>query len=285
MTLDSWYAAGTTLTVRGLPVFVRREGSGDVLVCVHGFPTSSWDFEPMWSSLTARFDVVASDLIGLGRSAKPDRPLPVSLQASVIEELVASLGITEAHLLAHDLGDTVAQELLARQLDGDAFVRWRSCVWLNGGLFPEMHRPRPIQRLLASPLGKAVARLSSERTFRKNMTRVCSDVHPPSEEFLQGSWDLLNEDGGRRMLPRLIRYMGERREQRARWVGALQANAVPQRLINGARDPVSGRHAADRYRELVPNADVVMLDEAAHYPHVEQPERVLKAFYEFHDAL
>jgi pimeloyl-ACP methyl ester carboxylesterase len=46
------------------------------------------------------------------------------------------------------------------------------------------------------------------------------------------------------------------------------------RLINGALDPVSGRHMAERFAELVPNADIVLLEEAGHYPHVEVPERV-----------
>jgi pimeloyl-ACP methyl ester carboxylesterase len=142
-----------------------------------------------------------------------------------------------------------------------------------------------IQRLLASRLGPLVARLSSERTFRRNMIRICSDRHPPSESFLAGSWQLLVEDDGRRVLPRLIRYMDERARRRTRWVTPLQRGVVPMRLINGAIDPVSGRHAAERYRTLVEDADVVLFDDLGHYPHVEDPARVLAAFFEFHDGL
>ncbi len=283
MSFEPWYRGGETVQVDGFHAFFRREGSGPALVCIHGFPTSSWDFEPMWASLTGRFDVLASDLIGLGRSSKPDTPLSVHLQASIIEAIAVRQGLTEAHLLAHDLGDTVAQELLARQRDGSSRVQWRSCVFLNGGLFPETHRPRLTQQLLTSPLGPLVAQLSSERTFRRTMGRVCSPQHPPSEAFLAGSWALLVENGGRRAIPRLIRYMEERRTYRERWVRPLMESTVPMRLINGALDPVSGRHAADRYRELVPEADIVMLDELGHYPHVERPARVLEPFHEFHD--
>ena len=57
------------------------------------------------------------------------------------------------------------------------------------------------------------------------------------------------------------------------------------RLVNGIEDPVSGKHAADRFEELIPNADIVRLEKCGHYPHVETPEEVLKAFYEFHDKL
>lgn len=283
--MESWYAAGERAQVEGLEVFYRRAGEGDVLVCLHGFPTSSWDYEPLWSDLTARFDVVAHDLIGLGRSAKPQRALPVALQASVVEGLLGELGIERAHLLAHDLGDTVAQELLARQLAGTAEVEWSSCVFLNGGLFPETHQPRLIQRLLASPLGSFVAKLTSERTFRRAMTRICSPQHPLDDDFYADSWRLLIENDGRSMMPRLIRYMAERKTMRERWVEPLTSAQIPLRLINGVLDPVSGRHAAERYRQLVPDADVVLLEEGGHYPHVEQPSEVLSAFFAFHDGL
>ncbi len=285
MELEAWYEGCETVTHAGLSICARDEGEGPALLCVHGFPTSSWDFAPIWAPLVARFRVIASDLIGLGRSAKPRRALPIALQADALESVLAARGVSEAHLLAHDLGDTVVQELLARQAAGASPVRWRSVVFLNGGLFPETHRRRPIQALLASPLGPLIARLSSERTFRKNMRRVFGPRTPPSEAFLLGSYSLLQEDGGRAMLPRLIRYMDERVQHRERWVRPLIDRIVPARFINGALDPVSGRHAAARYRELVPEPDVVLLEHVGHYPHVEDPEAVLAAFFAFHDAL
>lgn len=53
------------------------------------------------------------------------------------------------HVLAHDYGDSVAQELLARHYEGRFHMA--SCVFLNGGLFPETHRPALVQKLLLSP--------------------------------------------------------------------------------------------------------------------------------------
>ena len=264
-----------------LPLFYRRDGQGAGLLCIHGFPTASWDFRPLWPKLTARFDTIAPDLIGMGYSAKPDRPLGVDLQADAFEGLMVDAGFEQAHLLAHDLGDTVAQELLARQIDGSSRVRWLSCTFLNGGLFPESHQPLLIQHLLASPVGPLVARLTSEARFRTSLRRVFGPDTPPSDAFLDDAWMLLTRDGGRRMLPRLIRYMGERRRRRDRWVGALLQATIPLRLIDGALDPISGRHLAERYADQLPNADVVMLDHVGHYPHVEDPPAVLKAFLEF----
>ena len=152
MTVNEWYSAGKTTTINSLDVFYRRSNKSSVqhsapnkqetLACIHGFPTSSWDYEPIWTQLESRFDVIASDLIGLGRSEKPSQPITVALQATIIESLLNKLGIKKAHIFAHDLGDTVAQELLARQAEGSSIIEWQSCVFLNGGLFSETHRPR-----------------------------------------------------------------------------------------------------------------------------------------------
>ena len=53
----------------------------------------------------------------------------------------------------------------------------------------------------------------------------------------------------------------------------LQQTSVPIRLINGVDDPISGIHMAERYIEIIPNPDVVLLENVAHYPQVEAPER------------
>jgi len=56
------------------------------------------------------------------------------------------------------------------------------------------------------------------------------------------------------------------------------------RLIDGPCDPNSGRHMADRYAELIPDADVVFLGEdIGHWPQLEDPLGVLSHFLEFVD--
>lgn len=285
MNSADWYKDGRTEIVNDLNVFFKRSGNGMPLLCIHGFPSSSWDFEAIWPSLTERFDVMAHDLIGLGKSAKPNRPLPISLQADIIEGLAAKAGITEAHILAHDLGDTVAQELLARQFENSSTIKWLSCVFLNGGLFPETHHALFVQQILLSPLGPLAAKLITEKSMKKSLTKVFSKAHPPTNEFVHETWKLTSENNGISMLPRLIRYIEERRTYRERWVMPLEKAVIPIRLINGIEDPVSGKHAADRFAEVVPHADIILLENTGHYPHVENPKEVLKAFFEFHNNL
>lgn len=281
MDLDTWRRGGRTFTYRGHEVFYRDDGAGPVLLCIHGFPSASWDWHKLWPALTARFRIVAPDMLGFGLSAKPrDYDYSLRDQADLHEALLDALDVRSADVLAHDYGDSVAQELLARQLERTDGLRLRSVCLLNGGLFPESHRARTSQKLLRSPLGPLFARLANERRFSASFAEVFGPHTQPSPAELHTVWQLNVHNQGLRVMPKLIRYIDERREQRQRWVGALQHSRVPLRFINGPEDPVSGRHMAERYRELVPNPDVVLLDGIGHYPQLEAPERVLAAVLE-----
>lgn len=282
MSCEEWYRTGRQCELSKYSVFYQRDGAGPVLVCLHGFPTSSWDFSFIWSGLTKKFNCIAPDLIGLGRSSKPQQTMTVALQADMVENLLHELNIGEAHLFVHDLGDTVAQELLARQTEGESKISWLSCVFLNGGLFPESHRPRLIQVLLLTRLAPLVLKFSTKRTFSRNIKNIFSPLHPPTDEFIDRSWQLLCEEEGLKIMPRLLNYLRERESNRSRWVSPLEKSVVPMRLINGVLDPVSGYHAAKRFTELVENPDVIFLEEAGHYPHVEVPKEVLGHFLQFH---
>ena len=79
--------------------------------------------------------------------------------------------------------------------------------------------------------------------------------------------------------------MTERKENRERWVGALQNSSVPLRFIVGLEDSISGAHMAHRYRELIPDPDIVELHGVGHCPQVETPDEVLTAARNFWNAL
>lgn len=280
-TLDHWYRRGQFVRYAGHAVCCLEAGQGPVLVLLHGFPTASWDWHRCWDALTERFRVIAPDLLGFGFSDKP-RPYPYALhdQADLVEDLLRQKGIDRYHLLTHDIGDTIAQELLARQLDrGTAAIQ--SVCLLNGGLFPETHHALPIQKRLLSRWGWVLARLTTEPRFRRALSALFAPDTQPSAADYAAYWYLLHRQRGEQNLHRLIRYIAERRQYRARWVGALQQTTVPLRLIDGLADPVSGAHLVGRYRELVPRADVIELPGIGHYPQLEAPDAVLEAFFAF----
>jgi pimeloyl-ACP methyl ester carboxylesterase len=285
-TLAAWINLGGHESLAGRRIFTRVQASPGKppLLLIHGFPTASFDWHPLWDSLARRYSLYALDLPGFGLSAKPrDFDYPIAAQADVCEALLALHGVTRPHVLAHDYGVTVAQELLAREREGR--LPLASVCFLNGGLFPETHRARPVQKLLAHPwTGPLLARAISYRGFERTMQRI-GGRRPPSARDLRDLWWLLQQDNGRQALARLINYMEQRRVQRPRWVGALVDSTVPRRLLCGALDPVSGRHLAERYRELVPRPDVVVFDDLGHYPHLEDPAAVLTAYLGFRDAI
>src|ERR1044072_5378288 len=162
--LERWKSGGQHFDYLGFDGFYRVEGSGPHLVLIHGYPFNSWDWAPLWDRLTGRFTVIAPDMLGMGFSAKPvTYGYSVHDHADMHEALLAHLGVDSVHILAHDLGDSVGQELLARhEFSQHAYgaPAIQSLTWLNGGMFTEAYTPRRVQKLLSgTALGDLVSPL------------------------------------------------------------------------------------------------------------------------------
>lgn len=283
--LADWRSAGQDFSFNGHGIRYWTAGQGEPLLLIHGFPTASWDWHYLWAALAERYQVIACDMLGFGDSAKP-RGHAYSLleQADLQQALLAHLGVDKPlHVLAHDYGDSVAQELLARHQDGR--IQLDSCVFLNGGLFPETHHPVLVQKLLLSPIGPLVGRLFSRKKLAQSFAKVFGPHTQPSARELDDFWSLIAANNGPAVMHRLIRYMPERRVNRDRWVAAMQATAVPMRVIDGAVDPISGAHMVARYRELIAEPDTVLLEGIGHYPQTEAPAQVLAHYLQFRDGL
>jgi pimeloyl-ACP methyl ester carboxylesterase len=286
--LANWKASGEWLDLCGHQIFVRDDGDSQLptLLLIHGFPTSSWDWYGVWDELKTRFRLVALDMLGFGYSDKPNvSTYSIHGQADIVEALVVAKSLDQFHVLAHDYGDTVAQELLARQQTGSGAGEWLSCCFLNGGLFPETHRAILTQKLLLSPLGAVVNKLAGYKQFSANFSSVFGEQTKPTEKELQIFWQLINENDGKHIFHNLIAYMRDRKLHRQRWVVALQQATIPLALINGSVDPVSGAHMVARYKELECRLDYLgVLASIGHYPQVEDPTGVVGHFNNFIDG-
>lgn len=274
---------GRDVKVGGRRLFVRASGQPAEaalneppgLLLIHGFPTSSHDWLPIWPELANRYSLLAPDLLGLGLSEKPHpHRYTILEQADLIDLLLSQSGIGRFHVLAHDLGDSVAQELLARHQEGRLSVRLDAVCFLNGGLFPEAHRPLLVQRLLASPIGPLIVPLLGRAAFERSMRKACRQPWPEGQ--VGHAWEILCHEQGRRVLPELLAYMEERRRHGGRWLRAMRECNLKMLLINGPEDPVSGRHLAERFTELLPFAEVCSLPGVGHYPQLEAPEDVAR---------
>jgi pimeloyl-ACP methyl ester carboxylesterase len=272
--IADWQQQSFSFPFQGHQLFAKQAGTGEALLLIHGFPTSSLDWALLWPELTKTFHCHTLDMLGFGQSDKP-KEYAYSLNASADQwqSYVVDQGLTKVCILAHDYGDTVAQELLARQLDGNLPFKIQKVCLLNGGIFPEATRPILMQKLLLSKLGPLVANLSSYSRFAKSMRSICTVELRP--EHLHAHWHSLIRANGRLILPKIIQYIRERKKYRERWLGALQNANIPVCLINGVDDPISGANIVKRWRELLPSVSVTELKGVGHYPQWEVPERLL----------
>lgn len=293
ITLKEWQQQGQLETINGQQIFTRQGGDKEspVLVLIHGYPSASWDWEGMWAALTARYYVITLDMLGFGLSAKPKKAnYLITEQADIFKAYLNKLNISAYHILAHDYGDTVAQELLARQVNKKENVsknepHINSICFLNGGLFPETHKPVLIQKLLLSPLGPLISKLITQEKFSNTLRKIFGPATPPTPKVVDTLWQLLQHNNGLAVMHKLINYIPQRQQNRERWVGALINSDVPLKLIDGAKDPISGQHMVVRYRQIVPNANVTEMPELGHYPQIEDAEAITTAYLQFRDSI
>ncbi|MBC7900434.1 MAG: alpha/beta hydrolase [Saprospiraceae bacterium] len=283
--LTHWKENGKVFDHRGFPIFYCHRGTSDkVLLCLHGFPASSFDYHKIWEDLAEKFAVIAFDMIGYGFSAKPERFAYTTFQqVDLLQALLKNLDVKKVHILAHDYGNTITQELLARQNEHRVDFSIETICFLNGALFPETHRPILAQKLLISPIGTLFGRFIPDSVFKNNLASIFGKRTQPTGEELNDFLTLFNHNGGKCIAHKLIRYMADRTKYRERWVPPLQTMTQPFLLINGSSDPVSGKHLVNRFREVVPRqTNIIELGGIGHFPHFEAPEIVLKHFFEFH---
>ncbi|KAG9345718.1 hypothetical protein JZ751_008862 [Albula glossodonta] len=292
--LHAWRTAGAFFTFRGHNIFYRDStgavGSTDVIILLHGFPTSSYDWYKIWEPLSQRFNrVIALDFLGFGFSDKP-RPHRYSIfeQAGIVEALVSHLGLghQRVNLLSHDYGDTVALELLYRydhNRTGHLLVN--SLCLSNGGIFPETHYPRLLQKLLKDSgfLSPVLTRLVNYMLFSKGIGEVFGPYTQPTDAEYWDMWTGIRVNDGNLVMDSILQYINQRLKHRDRWVGALTTTSIPLHMIYGPLDPVNPHPQFIRhYQNLVQRSTVSVLDEhISHYPQLEDPTGFLNGYLNF----
>ncbi len=277
--VSEWRSRGRSETFRGQEIHVfERDGDGPPLLLLHGFPSSSYD----WRALLERHadhPVLAPDFLGFGLSAKPrDHVYSLFWQADLIEELVRRWDRPEpVFLVAHDMGTSVATELLARDLEGRLGFELAGALLFNGSIVLDRASLTLGQRLLRSPLGALFARLSNERVFRQQFGAVFSDAHPLSDAEAADQWSLICHGGGRTLGHRLIHYLDERERHADRWHGAVRDWEGQLSLVWGVEDPVATVAVLAALVELRPAAPVDRLAGVGHYPQLEDPDAIAAA--------
>jgi pimeloyl-ACP methyl ester carboxylesterase len=270
--IDRWWETGEHVSAGGHAIFARRVGDGPHLTLLHGFPSSSYDWAAVAEDLAGDHALLLIDFLGFGASDKPaDHEYSIHEQADIVESVWAHFGVDDTAILAHDYAVSVTQELLARGRTP------RRVLFSNGGLYPDLHRPEPIQTALLDPVqGPQV----SAAVTQELLTQAIAPTWGRRGDHTQASADIwrgFERDNGHQNMHRLIRYILDRREHERRWVDALEQTDVPLTFVWGLLDPVSGAHMLERIAERLPDARIDALEDVGHWPPLEAPERIVGA--------
>jgi len=276
--VERWRRTGEMAEIGGHRLFCRaREGLGPTLLLLHGFPSSSYDWR-RFLELCPERAAIAFDCLGFGLSEKPREHIySLSWQADAAERLIRQAGSPPVFVIAHDMGTSIATELMARDLRGELEIQLEGALLFNGSILLDRASPAVGQKLLRSRFGPLFARLTSERTFRTQFARLFSEVHPLTEEEAADQWTLVAHRRGHRIAHRLIHYMEERERLTDRWHGAFRDWPRRLSLAWGLKDPVATPAVLDGLRALRPGVPIAELADLGHYPQIERPEQIAAA--------
>ena len=102
------------IATNGTTIHVRSGGSGPAVVLLHGYGETGDMWVPLAAELARDHTVVVPDLRGMGLSAKPAGGFDKKTQALDVSGVMDALGVQQADVVAHDIGNMVAFQVAAQ---------------------------------------------------------------------------------------------------------------------------------------------------------------------------
>ncbi len=270
-----------TVTIHGYDRAYRMAGSGPALLLLHGIGDSSEGWEPLMAALAQRHTVIAPDLLGHGRSAKPRADYSVAAYANGMRDLLDVLDVDSATVVGHSLGGGVAAQFGYQYPERCE----RLVLVASGGVGPEVN---PILRLVSLP-GADLALLTMQLPTSKLLARVVmdllrragTDLGRDADELsrvIHGMPDAAARGAFARTLRSVVDWRGQVVTMRDR---AYLTDEVPVLLIWGAHDAIIPVEHAQLAAAAMPNARLEIFEEAGHFPHHSDPERFVRSVEQF----
>lgn len=230
-------ARGREFSAAGVRSFVREEGTGETVLCLHGIPASSFLYRKVLGALASRdLRGVAFDLPGLGLAERPaDFGYDWTGLGAWSAAAVDALDLAGFHLVVHDFGGPVGFELCARMPE-----RIRSLTILNTVVDVEhFHRPRALELLARPPLSVAGLRVLPQPAFRALLRRVGIAARDSvSDDELDAWLALLRRGDGGRACVRMATGLERTRAKSQLYAMALRELPAPIQVLWGVDDPV-----------------------------------------------
>ncbi|CAF0892589.1 unnamed protein product [Brachionus calyciflorus] len=260
------------------------------IVLLHGFPTSSYDYHKLWNLLRQEKNIksiITFDYLGYGFSDKPlNYEYSIFDMADMVDKILMKLNVQSVYLIAHDVGDTVAQELIRRDnLLNQNHFKILKLVLLNGGIFSDSYKPVITQEILRTKyLNKITSKYFFKHLFFKySFSKVFGSLSPPTHVDLLDFFNSIRYNDGNLVLPLTIEYMNERTQYNDVWLDALNETMVPTLFIYGPADPINMRSKfPQKIRTELPNVKLnILSDLVGHYPQYEDAFTVFELIKNF----
>ncbi|MFZ2493689.1 MAG: alpha/beta fold hydrolase [Thermoanaerobaculia bacterium] len=258
------------LEVDGYRLAYRRGGSGAPVVLVHGVTTSSFIWRRVFPLLTPRYDVLAVDLLGCGRSDKPPAAdLSVRAQTSLLQNFLSRLDLGPVHLVGHDVGGAIAQLLAVRSPSQLASVAVVNTVGYDYW---------PVQPIvtLRTPVVRQIAMATLDLGMLKVIVRRgLNHKDRATAELLGHFHEEIGADASRKPFLQFLRSLNNRDLMDI--VPELPKIKLPFLIVRGDGDVYLSPEISRRLHHDIEGSKLVHIETAGHFVQEDEPELLAQA--------
>ena len=275
MNIQQWKSKGKYTNVYGHSIFnIHHQTEKPTIAFLHGYPSASYDYYKILPLLEHDFSYIIHDHLGFGLSDKPvNYSYSLIEQAEIAIELWRQLGLKEIHLVSHDYGTTVANEIIVRKLQGYEPVKIKTVTFSNGSMHIELAKLKLVQKLLKHPYwGKYIVSLMNKPTFIKTMQDIWFDKKLCDLTEMDELWSLLMMNAGKEVLHKISQYNNERVKYWHRWIPALSKLNIPTHILWAQQDPIAVKAIAEQLHKEIPGSVYTKIEQCGHYPMLEKPD-------------
>ncbi len=261
-----------TIRLHGHEVAYRREGSGPVILLIHGITSGSATWERALRRLARGHTVIAPDLLGHGESAKPRGDYSLGAFAAGLRDLLLALDLERATVVGHSLGGGVAMQL-AYQFPERVE---RLVLVSSGGLGKEVNLVLRAASLPGSeivlPLITASWVAAAGRVVGGTLRRLGLQLGADLEGLSQG-YASLSDPRARRAFVHTVRAVIDPSGQRVSAHDRLYLSAgMPSLICWGARDRIIPVRHGEQAHAAMPGSRLEILADGGHFPHNDDPD-------------
>ena len=266
-------AAGRDFQAAGVRSFVREEGEGEPVVCLHGVPASCFLYRKVIRELANRgVRGLAFDLPGLGLAERPPHfDYSWSGLGGFCVAAVDALGLERFDLVVHDIGGPVGFELAAAMPE-----RIVSLTLLNTVVeVDRFRRPWSMEPFAIRGLGELSLALLARPAFRRLMRmQGIANQQAVADDELDAHFDLLKRDDGGRAFLRIVRGFERTPEKRRLYESVLRNVPYPIQVVWGELDRALKQSVHGEQARLAAGLDSIHALPARHFLQEDQAPAV-----------